>query len=70
MSYEKDLDAVGRLEHGERCLVNWFEESGGEVWKIHDDYIVYEVSCYGCNINFDSIWTDATAALVRCYEFT
>lgn len=65
-----DLNKVSQLKHLESCRVNWAEESGGVVFRIYDDYIIYEVSGYGCSTNFDSVLSNPIDVVKRCYEFT
>lgn len=65
-----DLEKVSQLKHLESCSVNWSEESGGVVFRLYDDYIIYEVSGYGTCTNFNSIVSDPIEVVNRCNQFT
>lgn len=44
---EKDKDKIRSLVDGESCHVNWFEEGGGEVSRIGDNLLLYEIPQFG-----------------------
>jgi hypothetical protein len=44
---DKDLQALQEMTHEQWQYVNWFEEGGGEVLKVYDVYVLFEVPQYG-----------------------
>jgi hypothetical protein len=42
-----DRDDVKSLPHNGNCTVNWFEEGGGDVYRLWDVLILFEVPQYG-----------------------
>jgi hypothetical protein len=44
---ERDLEKLKALKSGETCTINWFEEGGGEVYKVLDVYVMFYVPHYG-----------------------
>lgn len=47
MYIEKDRQALKDLQQGQRCYINWAEDSGGLVYRIEDVFILFEISGYG-----------------------
>lgn len=52
----KDREKLMNLQHLANCNINFFEEMGGLVYRIYDTYILFDVTGYGSNINYDSAW--------------
>lgn len=52
-SFEKDCEKVRSLHHGQHCVVNWFEEGGGEVYLIWDTLFLFYVPQYGGSGRFE-----------------
>ena len=47
MSKALDIDKVKLLQHGEKCHVSWFEDGGGEVYRIWDTLLLFSIPQYG-----------------------
>jgi hypothetical protein len=47
MSREQDKQAIEALHHGQHCYIVWFEDGGGEVYRIWDTLILFEIPLYG-----------------------
>lgn len=51
---EEDLQKILALKpFGESCTVFWFEESGGEVYRIWDMLFLFYIPLYGGEGNFE-----------------
>lgn len=40
----RDLKKLDALKNGEHCYISISEESGGVVWKLYDQFFLFEVS--------------------------
>ena len=44
---EQDIEAVKALGHRDNCDVFWFEEGGGDVYRIWDTLFLFSIPQYG-----------------------
>jgi len=44
---DKDLEKLQEMKPTQWRYVNWFEEGGGEVQRVHDVYVLFEIPQYG-----------------------
>lgn len=47
MRKEQDRNNLKALRNGESTHINWFEGGGGEVHRVWDMYVLFEVPQYG-----------------------
>ena len=47
MTKDSDISKVRSLGHGQSCTIFWFEEGGGEVHRIWDTLLLFEIPQYG-----------------------
>jgi hypothetical protein len=44
---DKDIQNLQEMKPTQWRYVNWFEESGGEVQRVHNVYVLFEIPQYG-----------------------
>jgi len=44
---DKDLEQLQAMNPTQWRYVNWLEEGGGEVQRVHDVYVLFEIPRYG-----------------------
>ena len=49
---KKDLAKLEQMKPTQWQCVNWHEEGGGEVQRVHDVYVLFEVPRYGGEPNY------------------
>lgn len=52
MNREVDLQTLKTLHHLKECVVGWSEGGGGQVFKVLDQYVLFEVTQYGTSTNY------------------
>lgn len=58
MSKISDIEKVKALgPFNSNCTVNWFEEGGGEVYRIWDTLILFSIPQYGGEGSFEGTFT-------------
>ncbi len=50
---EEDIAVVKNLGHGGNCTVFWFEEGGGDVYRIWDKLFLFSIPQYGGEGTFE-----------------
>ncbi len=50
--YAQDLQNLQHLSPGAHTVINWNEEGGGEVHRVNDVYVLFEVPQYGGTPNY------------------
>lgn len=72
MSRKTDLDKLLNMQEGHTVYVNWHEESGGEVVKTSDSFILFSVPLYGGESRFENHYSldSANALLDEVYSWT
>ena len=55
-----DKEQILSLKHGEVYTIPESDYGKAEVWRIHDDYLVFEIPMYGGNPSFISRFTKYT----------
>lgn len=49
---DSEMPRLLNMEHLDKIYMNWSEDGGAEVRRIHDVYIVFEIPQYGGNPNY------------------
>ena len=44
---DKDLEQLQNMKSTQWRYVNWNEEGGGEVQRVHDVYVLFQIPIYG-----------------------
>jgi len=47
MQKDRDLELLQKMMPTQWRYVNWHEEGGGEVQRVHDVYVLFEIPQYG-----------------------
>lgn len=47
ISKDKDLEQIQLMKPTQWRYINWHEEGGGEVQRVHDVYVLFEIPSYG-----------------------
>lgn len=71
-TFEEDLAIVESLRHMEHTVVAWSEEGGGEVYRIHDELILFYTPMYGGDPVFHSSYSyrDSDVVVAEAHSWT
>ena len=47
-----DLEQLQNMKHTQCQYVNWHEEGGGEVYRVNDVYVLFEIPIFGGEPNY------------------
>jgi hypothetical protein len=71
-TFEEDLAAVEGLLHGEHTVVNFFQDGGGEIYRVWDALVLFGIPLYGGEPKFCAAYhyRDAKKAVTEAHSWT